>query len=173
VYLSIHEQELKDAAAKYNFNIYNRSYESANEDNDIRLIYEWYKHLKEEYVVLVSACNPLLRLETIEDFVKKYSEISEPGMFAVFEKKTYYWNKDGAPITDWKDNKIMNTKVVEPVYEAAHCLYASKVSFLENECWMSDKSPPQPKLYLMKEFEAFDIDFDWQFQTAQNILEIK
>ena len=173
VYLSVHEEELKSAASKYRFNIYDRSYESANEDNDIRVIYEWYKHLREEYVVLISACNPLLRTETIEDFIKKYSESSEPGMFAVFEKKTYYWNRNGEPITDWKGGKIMNTKVVEPIYEAGHCLYASKVSFLENECWMSDESPPRPKLYVMDEIEAFDIDFEWQFETAQKMLEMR
>ena len=172
VYLSIYEEELKNAAGKYDFNIYNRSYESANEDNDIRVIYEWYKDIKEEYVVLISACNPLLTIGTIEDFIKKYSESSEPGMFAVFEKKTYYWNKDNAPITDWKGGKIMNTKVVEPVYEAGHCLYASKISFLENECWMSDRTPPIPELFVMDEFEAFDIDYEWQFTTAEKLLEI-
>ena len=67
VYLSIYEDELKQASAGYGFNIYNRSYQSANEDNDIRVIYEWYKDIKEKYVVLISACNPLLKIETIEN----------------------------------------------------------------------------------------------------------
>ena len=172
VYLSIHEEELKNAAGEYDFNIYNRSYESANEDNDIRVIYEWHKDIKEQYVVLISACNPLLTIGTIEDFIKKYSESSEPGMFAVFKKKTYYWNKEGQPITNWENSKIMNTKIVEPVYEAAHCLYASEISFLEKECWMSDQSPPKPELFVMNELEAFDIDFQWQFDVAQKLLEV-
>ena len=93
-------------------------------------------------------------------------------MFAVFEKKTYYWNAAGKPITDWKDSKIMNTKIVEPIYEAGHCLYASRISFLEKECWMSDKSPPEPALYVMEELEAFDIDYEWQFKVAETLREI-
>ena len=66
----------------------------------------------------------------------------------------------------------MNTKIVEPVYEAAHCLYASEISFLEKECWMSDQSPPKPELFVMNELEAFDIDFQWQFDVAQKLLEV-
>ena len=172
VYLSIYEEELKEVAGEYSFNIYNRSYESANEDNDIQIIYEWYKHLKEPYVVLISACNPLLSLKTIEDFILDYSNKLDDGSFAVFQKKTYYWDESGLPITDWKGAKIMNTKIVDPIYEAAHCLYASKVSFLEKENWMSDQSPPRPSLFEIREIEAFDIDWPWQFEVAKKLVEM-
>mgnify|MGYP003119804589 FL=1 len=171
VYLSIYEDELKQASAGYGFNIYNRSYQSANEDNDIRVIYEWYKDIKEKYVVLISACNPLLKIETIENFIKSFSNSSNAGAFAVFEKKTYYWDKQGKPITDWKGNKIMNTKIVEPIYEAAHCLYASKTDLLYKECWMGESSPPEPKLFVMDELEAFDIDYEWQFKVGEQLYE--
>ena len=63
----------------------------------------------------------------------------------------------------------MNTKFAEPTYEAAHCLYASEMSGIENGVWMDDKSPPQPELFVMNELEAFDIDYQWQFDTAEAI----
>ena len=147
IYFSAWEQELKDVAKKHDINIYHRSEQSANEDNSLQLIYEWHDKLPFKYVILVSACN------------------------AVFEKKTYYWDKDGKSITDWKGATIMNTKVVEPIYEAAHCLYASRLDVVKDGYWMDTKSPPQPELFVMDEFEAFDIDYEWQFKLGEKIWE--
>lgn len=171
VYLSVHEEELIEASKKFNFNIYPRSKKSANEDNDIKVIYEWYNKLPYEYCVLISACNPLLKIETIDNFISNYLKSEKEGAFAVFEKKTYYWNQEGKAITDWGSQKIMNTKEVTPIYEAAHCLYGSRLSFLENEFWMDNKTPPEPMLFVMDEIEAFDIDYPWQFEIAKKLYE--
>ena len=167
VYLSVHEKEFKKLNSQYSFNTYNRSEKSANEDNDIRLIYEWWNKIPKKYVVLISACNPLLKIDTIDKFVSEYLNSRDPGMFSVIKKKTYYWDKSGNPITDWQGNKIMNTKIVEPTYEAGHCLYASDISFLKEGNWMDDKCPPCPKLFVVDELETFDIDYPWQFDVGQ------
>ena len=171
IYFSAWEQELKDVAKKHDINIYHRSEQSANEDNSLQLIYEWHDKLPFKYVILVSACNPLLKIETIDSFVESFINSDKEGGFAVFEKKTYYWNKDGKSITDWKGATIMNTKVVEPIYEAAHCLYASRLDVVKDGYWMDTKSPPQPELFVMDEFEAFDIDYEWQFELGEKIWE--
>lgn len=169
VYLSIYEKELKEIAKNYNFNIFERSYRSANEDDDIKLIYEWWDKIPYKYVVLISACNPLLKLQTIDSFTKDFMSSEKEGSFAVFEKKTYYWNQQGQAITDWKNSKIMNTKIVSPIYEAGHCLYASRLSFLNNGCWMDNKIPPNPNLFIVDELECFDIDYEWQFNIAEKL----
>ena len=169
IYFSAWEQELKDVAKKHDINVYHRSEQSANEDNSLQLIYEWHDKLPFKYVILVSACNPLLKIETIDLFVESFVNSDKEGGFAVFEKKTYYWDKDGKSITDWKGATIMNTKVVEPIYEAAHCLYASRLDVVKDGYWMDTKSPPQPELFVMDEFEAFDIDYEWQFQLGEKI----
>jgi len=171
IYFSAWEQELKDVAKKHDINIYHRSEQSANEDNSLQLIYEWHDKLPFKYVILVSACNPLLKIETIDSFVESFINSDKEGGFAVFEKKTYYWDKDGKSITDWKGATIMNTKVVEPIYEAAHCLYASRLDVVKDGYWMDTKSPPQPELFVMDEFEAFDIDYEWQFKLGEKIWE--
>jgi CMP-N-acetylneuraminic acid synthetase len=173
VYLSIYEKELKEIAKNYKFNIFERSYESANEDDNIKLIYEWWDKIPHKHVVLISACNPLLKLDTIESFTQKFIESNNNGCFAVFKKKTYYWDVEGKPLTDWKDSKIMNTKIVEPVYEAGHCLYASKLSFLNIGCWMDNKTPPEPDLFIVDELECFDIDYEWQFNVAEKLYKEK
>ena len=172
VYLSVHESELKEIAKNYEFNVFERSYDSANEDNDIKLIYEWWNKIPHKYVVLISACNPLLKTSTIDNFINFFMNSKKEGAFAVFEKKTYYWDLQGKAATDWKNSKIMNTKIVEPVYEAGHCLYASKLSFLEEGNWMDNKVPPEPDLFVVDEIECFDIDYEWQFNVAENLYRI-
>lgn len=135
----------------------------------MKLIYEWHNKLPFKYIVLISACNPLLTVKTIDSFLKSFIESDKEGAFAVFEKKTYYWNKQGKPITDWQEVSIMNTKNIEPIYEAAHCLYASRLDIIEQGYWMDKNYPPQPELFVMKEIEAFDIDYEWQFQLGEQL----
>lgn len=167
IYFSAYEPELKLIADKYNINIFHRSDESAHEDNDLKLIYEWYDKLPYKYVILISACNPLLKIETIDNFIENFIQSDKEGSFAVFEKKTYYWNENGEPITNWNGVSIMNTKIVEPIYEAAHCLYASRLDIIKDGFWMDINYPPKPNLFIMDELEAFDIDYEWQFKLGE------
>ena len=173
IFFSAYEPELKSIANEHGINVYNRSEASAKSEGEpLSEIYEWYKELPFKYVVLVSACNPLLKIETIDSFIKSFLNSEKDGGFAVFEKKTYYWNKEGKSITDWKGHTIMNTKIAEPVFEAAHCLYASKMDFIEQGYWMDSSFPPEPELFVMEELEAFDIDYEWQFKVGEKLYPI-
>ena len=168
IYFSAYEEELKEVAQKYDINIFNRSEKSAFSEGDpLSEIYEWHNKLPYKYVVLISACNPLLTIETIDSFVESFINSDKEGGFAVFEKKTYYWDKNGKSITDWGELPIMNTKFVDPIYEAAHCLYASRMDIIGDGYWMDTKSPAEPELFVMGEHEAFDIDYEWQFKLGE------
>lgn len=168
IYFSAYEPELKEVAIQHGINIFDRSERSAKSEGEpLTEIYEWHNKLPYKYVVLVSACNPLLSIETIDKFVTSFIKSDKEGGFAVFEKKTYYWDKDQNSLTDWKGATIMNTKLVDPIYEAAHCLYASRLDIISEGHWMDTNSPPQPELFIMEELEAFDIDYPWQFETAE------
>ena len=66
----------------------------------------------------------------------------------------------------------MNTKVVDPVYEAAHVLYASRMDLIQDEKFMGDfEKPGGIKLFKMDELEAFDIDYPWQFEVGEMLYE--
>ena len=170
IYFSAYEDELKEVGSKHNINIFDRSEASAfSEGESLSEIFEWYNKLSFKYVILVSACNPLLKIETIDSFVKSFLNSDKEGGFAVFEKKTYYWDKNGKAITDWKGHTSMNNKFVEPVYEAAHCLYASRMDIIGDNHWMDTKSPSEPELFVMDELEAFDIDYEWQFELGEKL----
>jgi CMP-N-acetylneuraminic acid synthetase len=169
VYLSFYEEELKDVSVKYPFNLFNRSKESANEESNLPVIFEWWNKLEKKYVIMISACNPLLTIDTIDKFVFDFINSDKEGAFAVFEKKTYYWDKNKNPITDWKGSSSMNTKFVEPVYEAAHCLYASRLDIIGDGKWVDTNSPWNTELVVMDELEAFDIDYEFQFKAAEQL----
>ena len=176
IYASVYEEELfHEANIKRNIRTYQRSYESANNDNSLKTIFEWHDKLPFKYVIIISACNPLLKIETIDSFVKQFIEQEEENLFGVIKKKQYYWNKEGALVTPWPEGQtIMNTKAVEPTYEAAHVLYASKMDLIAQDRFMGDfQAPGGIKLFEMDELETFDIDYEWQFNLAEQLYKIK
>lgn len=168
-FLSINDQELIDLANKKEVQYFHRSEDSALAENSIQLIYEWHDKLPFKYVVLISACNPLLTVETIENFVRAYLKSDKGGMFGVIGKKQYFWDDNGNMISPWpEEQKIMNTKTMGTTYEAAHCLYASEMNIIKDGYWMDSKLPPEPELFVIdNELEIFDIDYPWQFETAE------
>ena len=171
-YLSEYEKELVEIGEKHGVNIYHRSEKSANsEGTPMTEIYEWWDKLPFKYVVLISACCPLLKTETIDKFFKSYIESDSDGMFAVMEKKNYFWRTDGSsliPLTE----AVMNTKTVNPVYEAAHCLYAGTLEGIGRGVWMGDFAKKGDiELVTVPEEEVFDIDYEWQFDLYEVIYE--
>jgi len=169
IYLSVFEDELINIGNKYPINIYKRSYESANIDNGIDILFEWYDKLPYKYVILVSGCNPLLKISTIDNFVNTYLNQDDEGLFAVIKKKNYFWNSEGELLNKWPEGQdLLNTKAVDSTYEAAHCLYASRMDNIGKGKWVGNwKTKNDPVLFPINELEAFDIDYEWQFQTAQ------
>ena len=69
VYFCVNEPELIDIGRRYPINIFERSYESANVDCGIDVLFEWYKELPFKYVRMINACSPFLESKTIDDFV--------------------------------------------------------------------------------------------------------
>jgi len=168
---SVYEDELKEIANNLNVNTYNRSHESANNDNSLQKIYEWHDKLPFKYVIKVNGCSPLLKIETIDKFIQQFIKQKEENLFGVIETKDYYWNKEGKLITPWPKNQtIMNTKAVETTYKAAHVLYASRMDLIKNNMFMGDfQKKGGIKLYPMDELECFDIDYEWQFKVGEKI----
>ena len=177
IWASVYEPELVDIARKNVVNVFNRSKTSANNDNSLQTIYEWHDKLPSnyKYVMLVSGCNPLLDTSTIANFHQQFYMQEEENLFGVIKKKQYYWNKEGSLVTPWpEDQTIMNTKAVEPTYEAAHVLYASRLDLIKENKFMGDfQAPGGIKLFEMPELEAFDIDYEWQFELGEKLYESK
>jgi CMP-N-acetylneuraminic acid synthetase len=172
-YLSVHEEELVELAKNKNVKYFRRSLQSSLAENNIPLFFEWHDKLPFKYVVLLSACNPLLKIETIDNFIEKFLNSDKQGGFGVIAKKQYFWDSEGKMISEWPEGqKIMNTKHMNVTYEAAHCLYASRMDIIGEGYWMDKKTPPEPELFVIKnEIEAFDIDEPWQFNLGEKLYE--
>lgn len=173
-YLSIMDQELIDIANKWNVNYFVRSEESTQEPVTLQKALEWYDKLPFKHFVIINACNPLLKVETIDGFVKSFMETESNGMFGVFEKKTFLFNSDGEMINRFfgedKYLATLETKFVETCYEAAHSLYAGSTEDISNGIYMgSFKKKNDPSFFVMDEIECFDIDWPWQFDVAQSL----
>ena len=171
IYFSAYEDELKKIANNHDINIFHRSEASAkSEGQPLSEIYDWYNKLPFKYIILVSACNPLLKPETIDSFIESFIESDKEGAFAVFPKKTYYWDENKELITKrFEKSGNMNTKVVETTYEAAHCLYAGKMELIGKGIWMGDFTKNEIELFPVDEKECFDIDYEWQFEHGQKL----
>jgi CMP-N-acetylneuraminic acid synthetase len=174
VYFCAYEEELLNTAQKYPVNIIERSKESSLEEKDITLLFEWYKQIPTKYIVMVSACNPLLEIETIDKFIEEYSQSSQEGAISVYESKNYFWGKEGNMLNKWpKGFTSMNTKYVEPTKVAAHCIYGSRVDIIGEGYWVNKGLPYEPELITMPEMESFDIDYEWQFKIAEQLYKLK
>ena len=170
VVCSVYEDELVQLCEKYPVTIFNRSEESAmSEGTPITEIYEWWDKIPFKYVVLLNACCPFLSVETINNFYDSYLKSDSDGMFAVLEKKNYYWDNNGVFLTPFEEG-VMNTKMATPIKEAAHCLYAGSIEKIGQGIWMGDfNKKGDIELVAMPEEEALDIDYEWQFELCETL----
>lgn len=173
-YLSIMDDELIDIAKKHNVNYFIRSEESTQEPVTLQKVFEWHCKLPFKHFVIINACNPLLKVETIDNFVKRFLEVDSNGLFGVFEKKTFLFNNEGKMLNRFfgedKYLATLETKFVETCYEAAHSLYAGSTEDISNGVYMGTfKSPGDPNFFIMDEIECFDIDWPWQFEVAEKL----
>jgi len=173
-YLSIMDQELIDVANKYELNYFIRSEESTQEPINLQKALEWHNKLNFKYYVIINACNPLLKVETINNFIDKFINIKSTGLFGVFEKKTFLFNSEGIMLNRFfgedKYLATLETKFVETCYEAAHSLYAGSMEDIGRGIYMgSFKEKDNPSFFVMDEIECFDIDWPWQFEVAEKL----
>lgn len=175
VLLNLHEPELQEVAKKFPVRVHNRSYESAHTESSAKLIHEYYTlpdFNRFKYIVYMNACTPFLSVDTLERFIEHYLSSPYPGLFGVMPKRNLFWDEEGRLITPLKlahPDAPINTKCFGEVFEAAHCLYASQIDWLDNEKWVGSwVEPNDPALFPVEESEAFDIDYPWQFEMAES-----
>jgi len=173
VYFCVGDDELIEKGFEYPVNVITRSQESLQEEKDIRVLYDWHTKLPTDHLVMISACNPLLKIETIDKFIREYRDSEEDqGAISVYESHNYFWNPEGKMMNRWPEGfTSMNTKFVEPTKVAAHCMYGSRVDLISKGDWVTDKIPYEAQLITMPELEAFDIDEPWEFEVAETLYE--
>jgi len=169
-YFAVGEPELAAKATSRGLQVFWRSEGSVSAEADIQAIYEWHDKLPYRWWVMINGCQPFLRVETIDAFVRAFlADETSSGSFGVLRRKDYYWNADHELVTPWPTGQtILNTKAVEATFQAAHSLYAGKMSDIAKDQHMgSFRGPGDPKLFeLADELEVWDIDFEWEWAMA-------
>lgn len=172
IYFCVGDKELINKGNEYPINIIKRSDASLNEEKDITTLFEWHKDIPTKHIVMISACNPLLKIETIDKFIQEYKESNHEGAISVYETGNYFWNESGEMLNKWPEGfTSMNTKFVDRTKVAAHCMYGSRVDLIAKGGWVTDKIPYKVELITMPELESFDIDEPWQFEVAETLYE--
>ena len=175
-YVSLNENELEliKVAKKYNLNIFYRSKESVQEPITLQKACEWYTLKDFKYFININACNPLIKVVTLDNFINSFLSSKFNGMFAVIEKRTFFYNSNGKMINKFFGEKkylsSLETKFVDPTYEAAHTLYAGKMKDIYKGVYMGTfKKLNDPYFFVIPEEEFLDIDFLWQFKKAEEL----
>lgn len=172
LFLSAYEQQLKDIALKKDINVFDRSKSSMDwcGGSDVSTIFDWCNCLPFKYVIMISACCPMLKIETINNFIDIYLHTCSDGMFSVIKKKNYIWSTKGDILNNDGSVVAPDTQTVMPFYEAAHCLYAGSMQDIRNNIWMGDLTKTgDVKLIQIPEREAIDIDYEEDFRFAEQL----
>ena len=171
LYLGAYDEEIKEIGRKLGVNIYERSYESTLEPVTMEVLYKYLWDLDAEYILEINACNPLLEASTINDALAFFMENSYRSLFSVVKRHNFYFDENSQMINQFLGDKkylpTLETKLVQPVYEAGHCIYIWEAERVKKEGLRWSLTKNDPYLYEIPPSEAFDIDFPWQFELAE------
>jgi CMP-N-acetylneuraminic acid synthetase len=164
-YLSIRDQEIIDISKKHGVNYYYRSDNSVRNDDVVAFtlpeVLEWWDKLDYDYYILMSACNPLLKISTLNSF----------------EHRRFFFKPSGEIFQEYngteQQKRTFNTKFVEPIYSAGP-LRAGKMSDIGKHIYMGDFNIPNSvPFFKYNSDEYIDIDYRWEFEAAQALYKEK
>ena len=168
--VAAYEKEFFPAAEKNGLKTLLRTKESANSEIDPDA-YNFLEDIDHDWICLMSACLPMLKMDTIVEFIdnlcmKSGYKHDFPGMVAVTELPRFIWDGFGGNLNIGRGN----SKTMNKVFPCANAMYAFKREIYLN--------PPyrywplkEPMLFPIGDIEAFDIDTMEQFRAAEAIYE--
>jgi CMP-N-acetylneuraminic acid synthetase len=178
-YLSILDRELIDLANKNDVNFYKRSKQSIRNDDIIPFalpeFLEWWDKLPFKYFIIMNACNPLVKVDTINGFINDFQK-AKGGLFSVKEHKHWFYKKDGSFVQENYGNKdsliTFNSKYAETLYSNGP-MKGGLMSDIGKNIYCHDFQNSPPNLWVYPDDEYIDIDYGWEFQLAEGIYKIR
>ncbi|MDD5594699.1 MAG: hypothetical protein PHY94_00440 [Candidatus Omnitrophica bacterium] len=167
-FFSGYEDEFKDKCIKAGVRFVKRSKKSATIDQPITEILSFLKKVDYEYLLIVSACLPFLKTETISAFLKDCISHQLRPAFTVVKRNNFYFTTKRNPLNFSPKLKTINTKVVKPVYEFAHALYFfnREYFFTKGRYWDWE----EVRLFeLADKMELLDIDTEQDFRIIEEL----
>lgn len=173
-FVSTADDEIAEVASRHNVNVFWRSRASAAEPVALSTALEWHDKLMHDSFVIVNACNPLLRSLTIADFIKHFAETKSRGMFAVVKHRSFFYDHEWNMLNGFTGSReyltTLETKMVTPIFEAAHSLYAGTMTDISKNVYMGTFiCKNDPEMFVLPDDEFIDIDWPYQFTAAEAI----
>lgn len=122
-----------------------------------------------EYFIQLHSTNPLLRTETIDSAIESFFEHKEEYdslMSVTTLQNRYYWS-DGSPINH-DPEKLIKTQELPVIYEENSNIYIfTRSMFMKYK----NRVGKRPLLFPIDQFEAVDIDVEFDFFVAEALME--
>lgn len=167
---SLEEPDIIQIGDRLGVPVFHRSRASLAEPSDCRTVHEYAQHLDSEWFLHVSACNPLLRVETIERAMRVWAAMNT-SLMAVVRRQTFFFDETGRMLNGFRGTEAnratLETKLVDPVWEAAHSLYIWRREEVVQHNRFSPMTADDPYLFEIPPEQFVDIDLPWQFQRAE------
>ena len=153
--------------------VFPRSRASLAEPSDCRTVHDYAASLDSEWFLHVNACNPLLKTETVERAVRTWAAMEAPSLMAVVRRDTFFFDDLGRMLNGFRGSEAnratLETKLVDPVWEAAHSLYIWR----REEVLLRNRFFPMtvgdPYLFEIPPEEWIDVDLPWQLERAETL----
>lgn len=166
VFFAGYESEFADKAAAHGVPFVLRSERSVSIDEPIVEILSFLRDVEYTHLLIVNACLPFLKVETIRGFLAQALEGGYRPAFAVARRQNHFITLDGRPLNFPADMQTINSKTVRPVYEFAHALY-----FFEREYFFQHGRywnwQDVRLLEIADRYELVDIDTEDDFAFAE------
>jgi hypothetical protein len=118
-----YEDEFREKCAAHGVPFVPRSLRSASIDDPITDILSFLADVPYTHLLIVNACLPFLKTETMQGFLDDCIGGGLQPAFAVIRRQNHFIAPDRQPLNFPVDMKTINTKTVQPVLEFAHALY--------------------------------------------------
>lgn len=171
-FFAAYEKEFEDKTRLHGINFVKRDEKSVHIDEPITEILGFLREVEFEYLLIVSGCLPFLRVDTMHDFLDKCVKAGYKPTFSVAMRRSFYINAEHKPLNFDYEIKTINTKNVEPVYEAVHALYFfNKDYFFRNGRYWDWREVRFVEV--SDKIETLDIDTEEDFRIAEEIFKIR
>lgn len=158
----------KEKCKDHEIDFIQRTEESSNSEV-AKEIYNFLHAADYKYLLMVNACIPFLKLETIKAFLESCDSLKKPA-FAVFKKNNYFMSFSEEPYNFTKEIETINTKYVEPVKEFAHIFYFFEREHFLKHGWYWDWNDVN-YIEVPHGIESLDIDTEEEFDMARLLWE--
>jgi len=170
IIVSTNDEEVKNIALSFNNTkiiIDDRPEHLANSDTSTDDLIKYVPTIINDGIVLwTHVTSPLVNDLIYDNMIEKYLEDSEnfDSLMSVTKIQKFLWDKTKPINYDKLKEKWPRTQTIEPIYEVNSGAFIADISIYKS---LNDRVGNKPFLYELSDKQAFDIDWEDDFDIAE------